>query len=144
MQFSTQRRVEFRDTDAAGILHFTAFFGCMESVEHEFLRSLGYSVVMFDELGKISWPRVSAHCDYQGSVRFEDVLDVELSVARLGEKSATYRFLFQSEGRQVATGEVTTVCCRMTADGPQSMPIPTDLRTALAPYAAQVDPNGKS
>ena len=37
--FRTTRRVEFRDTDAAGIVHFSAFFFYMESVEHEFLRS---------------------------------------------------------------------------------------------------------
>src|SRR3984893_8862096 len=47
--YRTTRRVEFRDTDAAGIAHFSAFFFYMESVEHEFLRSLGLSVVSEDE-----------------------------------------------------------------------------------------------
>ncbi len=42
--YRTTRRVEFRDTDAAGIVHFSAFFFYMESVEHEFLRQLGLSV----------------------------------------------------------------------------------------------------
>ncbi|MEL7264077.1 MAG: hypothetical protein AAFP69_04590, partial [Planctomycetota bacterium] len=42
--FSIQRRVEFRDTDAAGIVHFSAFFPFMETAEHAFLRSLGLSV----------------------------------------------------------------------------------------------------
>ncbi len=46
MPFRTTRRVEFRDTDMAGIMHFSAFFTTLESVEHEFLRSLGLSVVM--------------------------------------------------------------------------------------------------
>ncbi|MCG8653286.1 MAG: hypothetical protein MI861_25835, partial [Pirellulales bacterium] len=41
MTFSTKRRVEFRDTDAAGIVHFSAFFPMMEAAEHEMLRSLG-------------------------------------------------------------------------------------------------------
>ena len=43
--FSATRRVEFRDTDAAGIMHFASFFPLMESVEHEFLRHLGLSVL---------------------------------------------------------------------------------------------------
>ena len=42
--FKTERRVEFRDTDAAGIVHFSVFFAYMEQAEHEFLRSLGLSV----------------------------------------------------------------------------------------------------
>ena len=33
--FRTTRRVEFRDTDMAGIMHFSAFFTVLESVEHE-------------------------------------------------------------------------------------------------------------
>ena len=43
--FRSTRRIEFRDTDAAGIVHFSAFFYYMESVEHEFLRQLGLSVL---------------------------------------------------------------------------------------------------
>ena len=44
--FRTSRRVEFRDTDAAGIVHFSVFFTWMEAAEHELLRSLGLSVVL--------------------------------------------------------------------------------------------------
>ena len=40
----TRRRVEFRDTDAAGIVHFSAFFFWMESAEHELLRAAGVTV----------------------------------------------------------------------------------------------------
>src|SRR5690348_17134301 len=111
--YHAQRRIEFRDTDAAGIAHFSAFFNYMEEVEHEFLRSRGLSVITRDAEGVLSWPRVSAQCDFQGAVRFEDMLDVELSVDRLGKKSVTYRFVFRHQGQQVAEGRLTAVCCRM-------------------------------
>ena len=42
--FKTRRRVEFRDTDMAGIVHFSVFFAYMEQAEHELLRSLGLGV----------------------------------------------------------------------------------------------------
>ena len=51
--FVTSRRVEFSDTDAAGIMHFVAFFRMMEQAEHELLRSVGLSVVMHEPSGKI-------------------------------------------------------------------------------------------
>ena len=38
------RRVEFCDTDMAGIVHYSNFFRYMEVAEHEFFRSLGFSV----------------------------------------------------------------------------------------------------
>lgn len=123
--FHTQRRVEFADTDAAGIAHFSVFFTFMEQVEHEFLRARGVSVVIEDAEGMLSWPRVSAHCDFISAVRFEDVLDVELGISRLGSKSVTYKFSFTCGGRPVATGHMTSVCCRFGADGtPHSVPIP--------------------
>jgi 4-hydroxybenzoyl-CoA thioesterase/acyl-CoA thioester hydrolase len=45
--FHTARRVEFRDTDAAGIMHFSTFFNRMEEAEHELLRTLGTSVFTY-------------------------------------------------------------------------------------------------
>jgi 4-hydroxybenzoyl-CoA thioesterase/acyl-CoA thioester hydrolase len=129
--YHTQRRIEFRDTDAAGIAHFSAFFNYMEEVEHEFLRSRGLSVITRDAEGVLSWPRVSAQCDFQGAVRFEDLLDVELNVDRLGKKSVTYRFVFRHQGEQVAEGRLTAVCCRMEEGGPRSVPIPESMSAQL-------------
>ena len=43
-EFQITRRVEFSETDLAGIMHFSNFFRFMESAEHAFFRSLGFSV----------------------------------------------------------------------------------------------------
>ena len=42
--FTTTRRVDFGDTDMAGIMHFANFFRFMESAECDFWRSIGLSV----------------------------------------------------------------------------------------------------
>ena len=134
--FRTTRRVEFRDTDAAGIAHFSAFLFYMESVEHELLRDLGLSVLWADELGPVSWPRVSVSCDYSGSARFEEVLDVTLRVARLGTKSVSYEFDFTCAGRAIAKGRIVAVCCRMPHGAPpESVPIPEPIAVKLREYA---------
>lgn len=136
--FTATRRVEFRDTDAAGIMHFASFFPLMESVEHEFLRSLDLSVLTHDETGPISWPRVNAQCDFTGAVRFEDVLTISLSISRLGTKSVTYRFDVRHDNRPVATGSMTAVCCRLPKGGTdlKSMPIPAEIADKLRPFCA--------
>src|SRR4029078_7098971 len=92
--FVTTRRVEFSDTDAAGIMHFAAFFRMMEQAEHDLLRSVGLSVVSHDAAGTISWPRVSAKCDFRAAAKFEDVLQIEVRITRLGERSAAYAHRF--------------------------------------------------
>ena len=133
LQYKTTRRVEFRDTDAAGMAHFSMFFVWMEQAEHELLRHLGLTVHLADENGTISFPRVASRCDYQRAVHFEDVLDIEIEIVRLGQKSVTYECTFTEGGRPVATGQTTTVCCRFQSDGtPKSIAIPTWIAEKLA------------
>src|SRR5437762_11390922 len=110
--FATSRRVEFHDTDMAGIVHFTAFFRYMEAAEHDLLRSLGLRVLHETSTGQISWPRVAASCDFRQPARFEDELTIEVGIARIGEKSITYHFSFLCEGNLVAEGSMTSVCCQ--------------------------------
>ncbi|MFM7206574.1 MAG: acyl-CoA thioesterase [Planctomycetaceae bacterium] len=127
--FTTRRRVEFRDTDAAGIAHFSAFFVWMESVEHEFLRAAGVEVVDRGVDGvDASWPRVAASCDYRSAVRFGDELDVTVTVAAVGRTSITYEFEFAHLGRGVATGRMVAVRCLMRPGArPEAVPIPDDI-----------------
>ncbi len=132
--FRTTRRMEFRDTDAAGIVHFSQFFVFMEQAEHAFWRTLGLSVVFADQGREISWPRVSAKCDYRSPLRFEDEVSISMSIARVGTKSVTFAFRFQLADREVAAGELSVVCCEVTASGkPVSIPIPDWLRQKLQP-----------
>lgn len=134
--FVVQRQVEFRDTDAAGIVHFSAFFPMLESAEHALLRHVGLSVMQPLEDGRhLSWPRVSASCDFQGAARFEDVLDIYVSVESLGTKSIRYRFDVRRQQDAVLTGSITAVCCVIEAGKPfRSIPIPDDIRNRLKPF----------
>ena len=130
--FHTTRFVEFADTDMAGIMHFSAFFRYMEGAEHALLRHLGFSV--FNEIGGevITFPRVAASCEFQSPARCEETLDIDVAVQRLGTKSVTYSFAMSHNGRGVATGQMTSVCCRIPHGGsPISIPIPPEMAERL-------------
>ena len=133
--FRYPRRVEFRDTDMAGIVHFSVFFAYMEEAEHAFLKSIGLDV--FSDIGDdhISWPRVAAECNYRNAVRFEDQLSVAVSIDRIGKSSVAYRHEIYCDQKLVADGKVTTVCCKMEhGQRPESIPIPTEFVSLLQPY----------
>lgn len=133
--FITSRRVEFSDTDAAGIMHFVAFFRMMEQAEHDLLRSVGLSVISHETDGTLSWPRIAAKSEFKSAARFEDVLQIEVRITRLGNTSVTFSHRFTLEEREVATGEITIVCCRMSATSPpQPMPIPTEIAQKLSGF----------
>lgn len=125
-EFHTKRRVEFCDTDLAGVVHFSRFFIFMETAEHEFLRSLGTSVAAQLDGAQLGWPRLAASCEYLSPAKFEDVLDIRLLVARKGVKSLTYKFEISKDERLVARGQVSTACCICDPEkGFRAIPIPS-------------------
>jgi 4-hydroxybenzoyl-CoA thioesterase/acyl-CoA thioester hydrolase len=118
-------------------MHFASFFVYMESAEHELLRSLGFSVHTVLAGERVSFPRVAASCQYTAPAYSEQVLAIAVSVLRIGEKSVTYEFHFTHEGRQVAVGQMTSVCCRVrSGEAPVSQPIPAEMAKKLRQYAA--------
>ncbi len=132
MPFHTSRRVEFHETDMAGIVHFANFFTYMEFAEVAFLRSRGLSVAMTWDGEEVGFPRVSATCDYFKPARFDEVLDITVTIERLGSKSVTYGFEFARDGEVLARGKVTSVCCRIGPDRVlEPVPIPTGYRQRL-------------
>ena len=131
--FETTRRVEFCETDMAGIVHFANFYRWMEQVEHDFFRSLGLSIVSHLPDGStIGWPRVTANCRFESPARYEDVLTVRLTVQRIGVKSITYDVTIRNGDRSVARGSMKTVCCIVRSGLPmESLEIPEEYRAKI-------------
>ncbi len=134
-EFRCSRRMEFVETDMAGIVHFSNFFRFMESAEVSFLQSMGLSVRFQDDDQMYSLPRVSASCDFQRPVRFEDIVEIAVTVAKLGRSSITYDFDFFHDGQPVANGSVTCVFCRVLAGNKlESIDIPPEFRAKLQAF----------
>jgi YbgC/YbaW family acyl-CoA thioester hydrolase len=135
-EFRTKRRIEFAETDMAGIVHFSNYFRYMEETEHEFFRSLGLSVHMEIDGKEVSWPRVRAECAYSGPLTFEEYVEIHLLVRKKTKKSITYDFEFSKPGGPVvARGSVTTLCVTMDPSTNQmnSIPIPKVIDEKIEP-----------
>ena len=145
-EFKHTRRIEFAETDMAGIVHFANFFRMMENTEHEFFRSLGFSIHEYENGTTIGWPRVSVSCDFSRPLRFEDVVEIHLIVAEVRTRSIRYEFLFcnAADGLEVARGKVATVCATVDkATGKLvAMPIPERIREKIT--AANSDSSSSS
>jgi len=136
--FRTSRLVEFHDTDMAGIMHFASFFQYMESAEHELIRSVGFSVHLPIDGQTLSFPRVAASCQYLAPARSEDILDIDITLSKIGTKSLTYKFKFSHEDRPIATGQITSVCCQVEPGQPLvSVPVPAEIKEQLSRYLAE-------
>ena len=130
--YTTTRRVEFSDTDLAGIVHFSMFYKYMESVEHEFLRSIDTSVVTQYEGDRIGWPRMSASCDFKAPAFFEDELRITLRIERIGTKSMTYGYRVERDETLIAEGEMGGACCvGNSGEKMRAIPIPEEIRERI-------------
>lgn len=131
--FEFQRRVEFHETDLAGIVHFSNFYRYMETAEHAFLRSLGHSI--HEQLGEaeIGWPRVHASCDFRQPARYDDVLTIRVSIEEIRTRSVRYGFRFYLDPAEpaVATGCIAAVCVKFEDGGIVAVPIPDQIRSDL-------------
>jgi len=125
----TSRRVEFADTDMAGIMHFARYFVFMETAEHELLRRIGGDAGLPPhDGGRLAWPRVSVSCDYLAPARFGDEIEIRVRVLRKGTSSLIYGIELRRGETLLARGRVTTVCCLIGPDSAlKSIPIPPAL-----------------
>lgn len=129
------RRVEFAETDLAGLLHFSEFFRYMEAAEHALLRSLNHRVHQQTPDGVISFVRVHTECDYHKPFYFEDVVDVHVTVREVKTKSVVYDFIFRHaddpQNTDHAAGSITVVCIRKRDEGMSTIAIPDPIAETL-------------
>ena len=115
--FEMTRRVEFVETDTAGIVHYTSFLHYLEEAEHAFLRSAGLSVMLKDERGQLGFPRVEVSSRYFRALQFEDELQIKLQVLIHRGKLLEYCGDFFHEDQKAAVARIKVACCRVREDG---------------------------
>ena len=130
--------MQFYETDAAGIVHFSNFFRYMEEAEHEMWRDAGLTIAARGS--DIGWPRVNVSFEYFRPLRFEEEFEAHLRIVEIGERSIRYSCTLTSDGAKVATGAMTIVCVSRKPNEPmKSIPIPAHILSCL-----QVSPEGGS
>src|SRR2546422_9988570 len=95
-----ERRIEWPDTDASGMYHNTAAFRFIEVAETALLDRLGFVHEIYGR-----HPRVHIEADFLAPLRFRDLVDVELTVAKVGRTSIHYDFEMRSNGGGEGRGQ---------------------------------------
>jgi len=135
--FKTTLRVTWADTDAAQVVHFSRFFVYFERAEEEFYRSLNFSFADLRSRG--FWlPRVEALCQYRKPATFDDLLEIEVTVEELREKSVKLGFNVAKKetAELLATGHLVIV----TADrnSKKAVQIPKEMIDKLRPFSKHI------
>jgi len=132
-EHTIKRRVQFYETDAAGIVHFSWFFRYMEEAEHALWRENGLSI--HPESSEIGWPRVGAACEFHRALKFEQEFDVTIRVSEITKRTMSYVCEITQDGQKIATGTLKIACVSKLPDGSmKSVEIPQDIAMRLKPF----------
>jgi YbgC/YbaW family acyl-CoA thioester hydrolase len=135
-EYRHRRRVQFYETDAAGIVHFSWFFRYMEEAEHALWRAAGLSVAVPGS--EIGWPRVSASFDFQRPLRFEEEFEVLIRIEEIRTRTIRYACVLRSGEAEIGSGTLVTACVSKRGGEPmKAVAIPPEIVSRL-----QADPDG--
>ena len=141
--FRYSRRVQFAETDLAGIVHFSWMFRYMEEAEHAVWRAAGLSIA--ERGGALGWPRVAAAFEFRNPCTSRTRFEVIVRLAEVGSRSLQYEHTIVRGDVVIGSGRITTVCVQKAPDGPmRATEIPAGIRAQAARGAADVRPEGRS
>jgi len=125
--FNWTLRVYYEDTDTAGIVYYANFLKFFERCRTEWLRSAGFEQQkMADELG-LRFVVARVECDYRLPARLDDLIEIDLKVARAGAASIVFEQSARRDADLLAMARVRVGCIATRTFTPQ--PLPPALRT---------------
>ena len=125
--FSARTRVGFSDTDAQGIVYYGRYNPFFDLARVEYLRSLG--LLRYEGAGEFVMR--ANDVEYFAPAMFDDELEIQVRVARVGRTSITYEFAAHKlpEGTLTVTAHQTLVYVDLGARA--ALPIPDDYKERL-------------
>jgi acyl-CoA thioesterase FadM len=120
-----RRRVEWIDTDAAGIYHWTTAFRLAEAAEAALHSALGIADITFG-----ATPRVHVEADFSRPLLFNEAVEVSLAVRSVGRTSVEYALAIGGSDGPAVAGAVKA--CFIDRESRRAAPWPDDVRERLS------------
>lgn len=131
--FRHQRLIRFGDCDPAGIVYFPRFLDFFHAAIEDWYRlALGIDYWARLRDARIGFPAVRTECDYRRPCSMGDLLEIELRVERIGNRSLTLRLAGEVGGELRVEGRI--VCAITSLVTHRSIDMPADLRRAYQHY----------
>ena len=117
-------RVYWEDTDAGGVVYYANYLKFMERARSEWLRALGFEQdELRDEAGVVFVVR-RVEVDYLSPGRFNDQIDVEVSLHEIGRASFSVKQTLTRGPTRLVSAQVMLVCVDASSFKPVKIPAP--------------------
>jgi 4-hydroxybenzoyl-CoA thioesterase len=138
MRHRKQLRVRFGHADPARIVYYPRFFEWFHDIFESMFEDvfkMHYAKVLNDR--RVGFPAVQVACEFKRPATFGELVDLEVFLSRLGERSATFEYRVRRDGALLVTASVKVAA--MDLDRFVSAAIPEDIRAAFQPYVEEDD-----
>jgi len=107
---STRIRVIYGDTDQMGVVYYANYLRYFEAGRSEFIRAKGLRYRDFEEAFGLLLPVAEASVRYRSPARYDDLLDLEVSLGEVRRASARFDYRLLREGTLLASGQTLHAC----------------------------------
>ena len=122
-------KVQWGDTDAAGIVFYPNYYKWMDEATHELFSRIGYPTHQLLE-DQIVIPLLETHCTYKKPVHYNVDLSVQLQVEYVKDKVFKVLYSFYLENELVAEGYGVRAWATL-GDRLRAVSIPNHVRNLL-------------
>ena len=129
-EYRYRRRVQFADTDVAGVVHFSWIARYMEEAEHALWREAGLSIAPRDQ--PVGFPRVGLSIDFAAPLYFEDEFEVHVRIEAISRRTIRYAHTITRGDTVIATGTMTAACVQQPPAPMKAVEIPQAILDRLA------------
>lgn len=132
--FAVQERVRWSDCDPLGIIYYGTYIRFFESAEHEMFRQAGLPYEVMRVQRQVQLPRKAFQVEFHSPAQMDELLEIRVGIARIGESSITMRFEAYRAADLVhrASAQLTVVCVEKETITKRLLP--DFVKDALRPY----------
>lgn len=126
-----ERRIQFQEIDAAGVLYFAQFHDIAHQVYDQALLEVGYDLSSALAAKQYGYPLVHTEADFRWPLRYGDTVAIDVSCTRIGEKSYTIATQWSLSASAETVASLTHIHACVDMNTMQSAPVPCALIAAL-------------
>jgi acyl-CoA thioester hydrolase len=132
-KFSARTRVGFSDTDAQGIVYYGRYLPYFDQARVEYHRNLGLLGMEIGEEGQEFVMRALS-VDYHAPAVFDDLIEVYVRLARIGQTSVTYELAAYRARDDVLMVNASQTLVLVDLDERRPVAIPESYKKAIRAF----------
>ncbi|MBM4764982.1 thioesterase family protein [Bacillus sp. B15-48] len=125
------KRVEWGDTDAAGIVFSPNFYRWLDEAVHYFFESVGYPLTKVIKEEQITIPVVESKCSFQRPLKFADHFTIQTTILEIRDKVIKFNHDFIKDGEKIASAYQIRAIVDITGEKLKAVSIPPHIRRAI-------------